>query len=167
MEKVFGGAVLIIYRWLVRSRLLTAKGDTEHRSPHRSELWRSTESSPKPPECKEKSQLSSFAQHTFPHRLAAANFLLLLCVDSQRLFPFLEHCLQKKNKIQIEATDQRQLRLDIGAKSSIPDFCFSSKGRHFLLWRNRSDSLTKRPQSREVLRLHNFFTHYTKVASCF
>lgn len=59
MEKGFGGAVLIIYRRLVRSRLLTAKGDTEHRSPHGSGPWRWTESSPKPLECKETSPLSS------------------------------------------------------------------------------------------------------------
>lgn len=71
MEKVFGGAVLIVYRPLVRSRLLTAKGDTERRSPRRSEPWRWTESLPKQPvECKEKAELSFFALRPGPLRPA-------------------------------------------------------------------------------------------------
>lgn len=73
----------------------------------------------------------------------------------------------KKKKKKIGATNQRQLRHEISAKSSIADFCFSSKSRHFLLWRNTSDSLAKRPQSREVLRPGSFFTHYTKIVGCF
>lgn len=124
-----------------------------------------TESLPKKPvECKEKSELSFFALRPGPLRLADPTSCRCSYVFTcGRLFLF----LKEKKKIEIGATNQRQLRHETSAKSSIADFCFSSKSRHFLSWRNTSDFLAKRPQSREVLRPGNFFTHYTKIVGRF
>lgn len=164
MAKVFDVAVLIVYRRLVKSCLLSAKGDTEQRSPARQWAvafdWILAKITGMQRENSPLIFCSTYISTDFLPRLS--------CVHSQRLSLSLEHFFfSKDKKTQIDVTDQQQFILDIGAKSSISDFCFSSKGHHFLLWRNRSVSLAKRPQSREVLRLRNFFAHYTKVVGCF
>lgn len=150
-----------VYRRLVRSRLLTAKGDTERRSPRRTEPWRWTESLPNA-----KRSLSSYSLldvqflSDLSSRLPAD--ALMCSLAGALLFGTLISKI-----IEIGATDQRQLRLETSVKSLNPNFCFSLKGLQFLLWRNTSDSLAKRPQSQEVLRPRNFSTHCTKIVGCF
>lgn len=129
MEKVFGGAVLIVYRPLVRSRLLTAKGDTERRSPRRSEPWRWTESLPKKPvECKEKSELLFFALRPGPLRLADPTSCQCSYVFTCSSSFFSSNInFKRKKKLRLEQQISDHWDMKSQPKAQFPTFVFLRK----------------------------------------
>lgn len=117
MEEVFGGAVLIVYRRLVRSHLLTAKGTLS--AGHRTAVSRGVELNPHWSRSNAKRSLalilcssSSSTQIRRPRLPADA----LMCSLAAALSFLTALTSKEKKHIQIGATNQQQLRLEISAK---------------------------------------------------